>query len=91
MSSHFPAHAARRAVVFGLTALACVLALGTPAPARAQVADAGIEIVAVDETNQVLPGVTITVTRPTRASRRRPSPTAPAWRASSRSRPAPTR
>ncbi|MBL8143763.1 MAG: TonB-dependent receptor, partial [Acidobacteria bacterium] len=32
--------------------------------AHAQVADGTIEVVAVDETNQVLPGVTVTVTRP---------------------------
>ena len=44
-------------------ALATVLAWCAPM-AHAQVADGTIEVVAVDETNQVLPGVTVTVTRP---------------------------
>ena len=35
-----------------------------PAPARAQVADAVIEVVAQDQSQAVLPGVTVTVTRP---------------------------
>ena len=35
-----------------------------PAPLTAQVADAVLEIIALDQTQQVLPGVTITVTRP---------------------------
>lgn len=64
MSRQFPAPLARRALALGPTALTVALALGSPAPARAQVADAVIEVVAVDETNQILPGVTITVTRP---------------------------
>ncbi len=47
--------------------LALVLALLPvllPAVASAQVADAVIEVVVVDETSQNLPGVTITATRP---------------------------
>jgi hypothetical protein len=35
-----------------------------PAPARAQVADGVIEVVAQDQSQAVLPGVTVTVTRP---------------------------
>ena len=45
------------------TALAGILAFSAP-PAYAQVADGVIEVIVVDETNQVLPGVTVTVTRP---------------------------
>lgn len=49
----------------GRFVLAAAAALAWCAPlAHAQVADGVIEVVAVDETNQVLPGVTITVTRP---------------------------
>jgi hypothetical protein len=44
--------------------MAGLLALvGNAVPARAQIADGVIEVVCVDETNQVLPGVTVTVTR----------------------------
>lgn len=46
-------------------AFVALLALvGTSAPAAAQVSDGVIEVSVVDETNQVLPGVTVTVTRP---------------------------
>jgi hypothetical protein len=47
-----------------LTALAALLTSGLPAPAAAQVADAIIEVVVVDETAQALPGTTVTATRP---------------------------
>jgi hypothetical protein len=45
-------------------ALVLGLALAAFAPLAAQVADATLEIIAVDQTQQVLPGVTVTVTRP---------------------------
>jgi hypothetical protein len=48
----------RLALVLGL------LAAVAPGVARAQVADAVIEVVAQDESQAVLPGVTVTVTRP---------------------------
>jgi Carboxypeptidase regulatory-like domain len=47
-------------VILGL-ALAASL---RPAPLAAQVADASLEIIVLDQTQQVLPGVTVTVTRP---------------------------
>src|SRR5512134_747136 len=46
---------------------AALLAVGlvlTALPLRAQVADAVIEIVALDQTDQLLPGVTLTISRP---------------------------
>lgn len=52
----------RAAAVVALTALLALV--GVSGPARAQVSDGVIEVTVVDETNQVLPGVTITVTRP---------------------------
>lgn len=46
-------------------ALPCALAaLAAALPARAQVADAVLEVVVQDETGQSLPGVTVTATRP---------------------------
>src|SRR5450631_4085471 len=48
------------AVIVGL-ALASFL---RPAPLAAQVADASLEIIVLDQTQQVLPGVTVVVTRP---------------------------
>jgi hypothetical protein len=54
----------RRIRSLGRLAAAGLLALAaTSTAARAQVADGVIEVVCVDETNQVLPGVTVTVTR----------------------------
>ena len=46
--------------------LACLVLIGAarPAPLEAQVADAVVEIVAVDESGAALPGVTVTVSRP---------------------------
>jgi hypothetical protein len=44
--------------------LGFVLALAVSGPLAAQVADATLEIIVVDQTQQVLPGVTVTVTRP---------------------------
>src|SRR5512142_523763 len=49
----------------GRTACLLIAALFfTALPLRAQVADGVIEVVAVDESNQVMPGVTVTVSRP---------------------------
>jgi hypothetical protein len=48
-----------------LPLLAAVLVLcALPGPVAAQVADAVIEVIALDETSTPLPGVTVTVTRP---------------------------
>ena len=47
-----------------LALLAGLVLVSLPALAAAQVADAVIEVVVVDETNQNLPGVTVTATRP---------------------------
>ena len=46
-----------------LLALLALLFAGA-APVRAQVADAVIEVTVVDESNQVMPGVTVTILRP---------------------------
>ncbi len=62
MLRRFSALGRGRAGRFAL-ALAAVLAWSAP-HAVAQVADGVIEVIVVDETNQILPGVTITVTRP---------------------------
>jgi hypothetical protein len=56
-------NAFRRRQVAALALTALIAALGAPL-ASAQVADAVVEVIAVDETDQVLPGVTVTVVRP---------------------------
>ena len=62
-----------------------------PSPARAQVADAVIEVLAQDESQAVLPGVTVTVTRPdTGFTQTNVTDASGVGRASSRCRPAPT-
>jgi len=52
---------ARRRTVALILGLALA---ATAVPLAAQVADATLEIIVVDQTQQVLPGVTVTVTRP---------------------------
>ncbi len=56
---------ARRIRAAASVALLALLAMiGTSARVSAQVSDGVIEVAVVDETNQLLPGVTVTVTRP---------------------------
>ena len=79
-----------RRVLFFVSAL--VLASGLwPAPATAQVADAMIEIVAIDESGAALPGVTVTASRPDTGCQQTATTDPVASRAPWRCRPAPTR
>lgn len=53
-----------RRVAALMATVATALAIAGVHPLSAQIADAVLEVVVVDETNQVLPGVTVQVTRP---------------------------
>jgi hypothetical protein len=64
MRKHPTRFAPARAGRLLLTAILVGVAALVSTPAAAQVADAVIEVVAIDETDQVLPGVTVTIARP---------------------------